>query len=239
MKYFLLAKPTNEPVDDRADEQIIDMGKKNVFLFPHVNIKYYMDNGLFEQSLIEWCKEFCTPDGVFIDIGGHTGTYAINLASRCRHVHVFEPQKATYYALCGGIALSGLCDKISAHNYGVGSPEQVGEINLNIVSLDGGGSSIQSQPEGNVLKTERIRVRTLDDFGISNVCFIKMDVEGNELDVLKGARETLKRSGYPRIIFEYNESNPRLVAYLERELGYDIVPIRGYSNMYLANHRSK
>lgn len=231
--YFILTKTKQTPVDDRHDEQIIDLGAKNVFMLPSVNIKYYMDNGLFEKNLIEWCKELCTPTGVFLDIGGHTGTYAINLAAHVNSVHVFEPQRATYYALCGGIALSGLSAKILAHNCGLGSPDQVGEQTLNIVSVDGGGSSIQNVGM-TVLDTEQITVCALDDFGITNVCFIKMDVEGNELDVLKGARKTIERSGYPRIMFESNAENQDLLAYLEVELGYGVVPIRGYANMYLA-----
>jgi FkbM family methyltransferase len=230
--YFILTKTKHSNVDDRRDEQILDLGAKNVFILPSVNIKYYMDNGLFEKNLIEWCKEFCTKSGVFLDIGGHTGTYALNLAAHVDSVHVFEPQRATYYALCGGIALSGLSAKILAHNCGLGSPDQVGTQTLNIVSVDGGGSSIQNI--GGVLDTEQIDVRTLDEFGINNVCFIKMDVEGNELDVLKGAHKTIERSGYPRIMFEYNSEHSELLAYLTTELGYSVVPIRGYANMYLA-----
>ena len=230
--YFILTKTKYSNVDDRREEQILDLGAKNVFILPYVNIKYYMDNGLFEKNLIEWCKQFCTPSGVFLDIGGHTGTYALNLAANVNSVHVFEPQRATYYALCGGIALSGLSAKILAHNCGLGSPNQVGKQTLNIVSVDGGGSSIQNV--GGVLDTEEIDVRILDDFEINNVCFIKMDVEGNELDVLKGARKTIERSGYPRIMFEYNSENPELLGYLTEELGYGVVPIRGYTNMYLA-----
>ncbi|NDC39609.1 MAG: FkbM family methyltransferase, partial [Proteobacteria bacterium] len=79
-----------------------------------------------------------------------------------------------------------------------------------------------------------IEVRTLDSLALQEpISFIKMDVEDNELSVLKGGQETLKRSGYPPILFESNHANTTLFEFL-KGLGYGIVPIRGISNMFLA-----
>ena len=61
-----------------------------------------------------------------------------------------------------------------------------------------------------------------------------MDVEDNELFVLKGALITLKRSNYPIILFESNNSNEELFSFL-KNLNYKIVQINGYSNMFLAS----
>jgi len=234
--YFVLTKPNNINTNNKEIQQVFDYGESNrVFILPKININYYVKNGLFESDLIEWSKQFCDGNGVFLDVGGHTGTYAINLADSVSEVHVFEPQRATYYALCGGIALSGLSQKIRAHNFGLGSPEQVGHQTLNIVSVDGGGSSIQ--PQNGVLNKEDIEIRTLDEMSIDRVCFIKMDVEGNELDVLKGGQQTIRRSGYPRILFESNTENRELFHYLRENLGYSkIIQINGYANMFLAVH---
>ena len=55
----------------------------------------------------------------------------------------------------------------------------------------------------------------------------------NELQVLQGGVETLKRSGYPKIIFECNRKNDELFDFI-KNMGYGIVPIRGYNNMFLA-----
>jgi hypothetical protein len=87
-----------------------------------------------------------------------------------------------------------------------------------------------------VLREERVEVRTLDSYGIQNIAFIKMDVEGNELSVLKGARETIVRSGNPKILFESNGGHdPELFGYITDTLGYaKIVPINGMANMFLA-----
>jgi len=240
LKYFVLTKPRSVNTDNKEIQQVFDYGEQNrVFILPKININYYVKNGLFESDLIEWSKQFCRRDGVFLDVGGHTGTYALNMAELVSEVHVFEPQRATYYALCGSIALSGLSHKIKAYNYGLGSPNQVGEQTLNIVSVDGGGSSIQPQHDQRVIRQEQIEIRTLDEMDIGQVCFIKMDVEGNELDVLKGGVETIKQSGYPVILFESNTNvnNRDLFDYLQEVLGYNIISINGYANMFLAVHK--
>ena len=61
-----------------------------------------------------------------------------------------------------------------------------------------------------------------------------MDVEENELFVLQGGLETIRRSNYPTLLFESNFENKTLFDYI-REIGYrDIITISGCNNMYLA-----
>ena len=236
--YFLFAKPSQAPIDQNGDNQIVSLGQRKVFLLPQINVDYYAKMGLFESQLIEWCKQFCKKDRVFLDIGAHTGTYSISLAEHCREVHCFEPQRATYYALCGGVALSQI-GNITCHHVGLGSDAQVGKQTLNIVSLDGGGSSIH-QTADPVLDTETIEIRTLDSFGFTNIGFIKMDVEENELFVLKGARKTLETSGFPPIVFESNiDTNTALFDYVCKDIGYEIIKIYGCTNMYLATRNTR
>jgi FkbM family methyltransferase len=141
----------------------------------------------------------------------------------------------TYYALCGSVALSNK-QNITCFQTGLGSEDQVGTRILNIVSNDGGGSSIHITNE--IIRKEKIEIRTLDSYNIENIGFIKMDVEENELDVLKGAMETIIRSNYPKILFESNPNDftrqQALFEYITNVLNYRIIKIGGYSNMYLA-----
>ena len=61
-----------------------------------------------------------------------------------------------------------------------------------------------------------------------------MDVEDNELNVLKGATQTIKQNNHPTIIFESNHENKPLFSYIIDTLGYGaILPISGVSNMFL------
>jgi FkbM family methyltransferase len=232
----LFSRPSSGQTDDNADNQIIHLnpGKRQIYLLPEVNLDYYWRKGLFECQLIEWSKQFCSDKKTFLDIGAHTGTYAISLAAYAKNVVAFEPQRATYYALCGSVAASGMADKVECHRCGLGSDEQVGVQTLKIVSNDGGGSSLIPSEKETILKEEKIEVRTLDSFGITDVGFIKMDVENNELNVLRGALDTLRLSNSPPILFESNESNPALFGFLKEALKYKIVTVRGVSNMFLA-----
>jgi FkbM family methyltransferase len=231
--YFVFSKTDTSKVDDSNDSQIVFLNRRNVFLLPEVNIDYYAKYGLFECQLIEWCKQFCKSDKVFLDVGAHTGTYSISLAKHCSEVYSFEPQRMTYYALCGGVALSNIRNIVCC-NVGLGSDRQIGHQTLNIVSRDGGGSTIH-QPADNVLRTETIEIRTLDSYQLNNIGFIKMDVEENELFVLQGGLQTLERSGYPPIVFESNiDTNTALFHYLEEVLKYTVIKIGGCINMYLA-----
>jgi FkbM family methyltransferase len=181
---------------------------------------------------MEWCKQFCNKNKNMLDIGAHSGTYTISLADHCNHIYSFEPQKMTYYSLCGSVALSNITN-VTCYDYGLGSAEQVGKQNLNIVSLDGGGSSLHCNNENIILKKEEIKIVTLDSFNIQNIGFIKMDVEENELQVLMGSLDTLKNSNYPKILFEMNEINSQLLDFLKK-LDYNTINISGYKNMYLA-----
>lgn len=232
-KYFILTKDAASNIDDDTNNQIFYTNSSQAYILPRVNLDYYASNGLFENHLINWASQFCSRDKVFLDIGAHTGTYTIALASKCKQVYSFEPQKMTYYALCGSIALSNLNNVICIQS-GLGSIEQVGKITLNIVSDDGGGSTVHAPENTTVLRTEDIQIKTLDSFNLNNIGFIKMDVEDNELFVLKGAVKTLHMSNYPKILFEMNKYNNELVNYLTQSLKYRIVGVGGYSNMYLA-----
>ena len=227
-RYFVLSTPD---VTKLECQQVVTLPRQPVHLLPMVNLEYYVKNGLFEANLIHWCKQLCSKDKVFLDIGAHSGTYTVTLADEAKAVYSFEPQKATYYALCGSVALSGK-HNVTCLQVGLGAPEQVGKMPLKIVSADGGGSSLHST-EG-VLRVEEVEIRTLDSYELEDVGFIKMDVEENELFVLMGGLNTIRKSHYPKILFESNYNNTKLFDYV-RSIGYkEVIAVTGCHNMYLA-----
>jgi FkbM family methyltransferase len=231
--YFILRKSKKVPIDDNSENQILILNDSLSYILPETNLQYYYENGLFENGLIEWCKQLCNMDKVFLDIGAHTGTYSISLSNYSKEVFSFEPQKMTYYALCGSVAISNK-NNITCYNVGLGSKEQEGETILNIISNDGGGSSINLLNKETVLRQEKITIKTLDSFEIENIGFIKIDVENNELEVLKGAIQTIERSK-PKILFESNNENKELFRFILNDLKYNkIYNIYGIHNMFLA-----
>jgi FkbM family methyltransferase len=233
--YFILVKDRKKSVSDESVNQVISLDfLKAAFILPKNNLSYYVQHGLFEKHLIEWCKQLCSKDKIFLDIGAHTGTYALNLAPYSKMVYAFEPQKSTFYALCGSVALSGL-DNIECERFGLGDAAQVGDLELKIRSVDGGGSSVQNISGERILRTETSKIKTLDSYELKDVGFIKMDVEHNELQVLHGAVETIRNNNHPKILFENNNDDRAVFNFILNELGYNkIVQIGGQSNMFVA-----
>ena len=248
-KYFLYTKKDGYSVQDITGCQIINPASYagTILLYPEESIDIHYNNAILEGSLIEWCKEFCSKDGIFLDIGAHTGTYSVCLSPHCHSVYAFEPQERTYYALCGSVVMSNR-PNIHCFQMGLGSQYQVVREPhiLHIQNEDGGNSTVSTDVDpSKVIRTETIRMTTLDTFLEGRelnapIRFIKIDVENNELNVIQGAIRTLEKNGYPKILFE-GHSDPQkqkeTVDYLENSLNYNVMPISGYSHMFLASHK--
>ena len=198
-------------------------------LLPLQHVSCTWEHGLFEASLIDWCIQFGDNTGTFVDVGAHTGTYSVLLAPYFERVWAFEPQRSTYYALCGSVALSQLSDKVHCVHAALGDHST--NAVLSITSEDGGGSTLS--PTETCLAQETVHVQTLDSFSLEKVSFLKIDVEGHEEKVLLGARETLSRCR-PKILLEDNRNMlPEFP--LLKELGYTVHPLTGIPNMFFAD----
>jgi FkbM family methyltransferase len=237
-RYIILSKGKNAPADKSDQDQIIYNPTNLSFLLPATHMPYYSQYGLNEDSLIEWSKQFCRKDAIFLDIGAHTGSYAITMAPYAKKVFAFEPQRMTYYALCGGVALSGAFN-VECCPFGLGDESQVGNVPLYIVSTDGGGSTIQTPlSTGSIIGTETVSIRTLDSLELPGpISFIKIDVEQNEKNVLEGGIRTIQ-ANRPVILFEQNDPNSEDMAlYFERTFQYTVMPVNNTANMFLAVYK--
>lgn len=170
--------------------------------------------GCFDEHVIKSAEVLLkgVDSGTVLDIGANMGSFTLPLAKNLKSVKFvsFEPQKMVYYQLCGNIAINKL-HNVEAINLGLGKEDKTINIrvpnydiesNIGAFSLD---DEVRSQ-EDYVCKTEgefqEIKIKTLDSFLFNNIKLIKIDVEGMELDVLKGGVETLKRNNYPPVLFE-------------------------------------
>jgi FkbM family methyltransferase len=220
-----------------------DTGKTKYLLFDSADFitSKILRNELFEPDIhaktIEILKDI--ENGVVLDIGANMGTYAVPLAQQFPNLDFvsFEPQKIIYYQLCGNIMLNRL-NNITANNYALG--EKVETLISNIPDYSvadniGGFRILKEQQAG---YKELIKIVPLDTLNIRCVRLIKIDVEGMEIDVLKGAIQTIHKNEYPPIIFEslYVLERQQLFAFLGR-IGYSISEIN--SNNYLAQKTQK
>lgn len=151
------------------------------------------------------------PTATLIDVGASTGCFT--LLSRhhpALEVWAFEPVELTFDVLRENIYLNALQDK--AHPFKLGVSNYNGEGTLHTVIADGGkGVSIVDGKAAWHKATEesKIDVITLDTFCALHEIIptmIKIDTEGQELLVLKGASETIQKY-HPFLLFEYSQEN--------------------------------
>ena len=195
----------------------------NMACFMPNNIKLateYLYDGVFsyDMGLINWFRGQYgneMKDKVFVDIGTNYGPYLMSLYDIFKHSYGFEPNKHTYNIACANMALYDASYKTTLYNCGLS--DKVESLKYAYVDEFGGGNMFVKNEENDVSNTlihslddyrkdyrhyEYMDVKILDDFNIENIGLIKIDVEGFELNVLKGGENTLKNSNYPMLIIE-------------------------------------
>jgi len=187
--------------------------------------------GRWEYDLMEKVKPFIKPGSTVCDIGSNLGswsTYMSKWVQPAGHVYAFEPQKMVYYQLCGNLFLNQ-CDNVTAYQVALGTHEQNNQ-NIHLTPVDptniGGTKVYDSFGYNEKVLGSIITIRSLDSYNLTPQ-FLKIDVEGYELNVLKGAQQTLERAQYPPFVFEawlwpsFREEREKLFQFIE-SLGYKI-----------------
>lgn len=130
-----------------------------------------------------------------IDVGAHIGQWSRNMAADFEVVHAFEP--VPDYAACWQANIE---DTPNAMLHDVALGESPGLVCLKCGTPGSHGDTFVA-PKDEANAAIDISMRTLDSFDLANVDFIKIDCEGYELFVIKGAERTIKRDR-PCVIVE-------------------------------------
>lgn len=160
-------------------------------------------NGEFRFS-----KETLPSARVVFDVGAHVGLWtraALKINPGAQY-HCFEPCPDTFAELRS----NDFPDNVVLNNCGLGDAE--GELTMYLAPAESGNNSLYSRrgvpspPTGEV----RVRLSTVDAYcaakGIERVDFVKIDVEGHELAVLRGAKRMLTEGRIELIQLEYNDT---------------------------------
>ena len=131
-----------------------------------------------------------TKDEIIIDVGANVGDTSIYWAKLYgAKVLAFEPLSESYEIIRANISLNILDDFITPYNLALDDGTDI--------SFDIGGYMMNYS----INSFKKIKTERLDNFNFNNISMIKIDVEGFELHVLRGAIESIKRNK-PRIIIE-------------------------------------
>lgn len=148
--------------------------------------------GEFSEGEIALFQQLLGPGDVILDIGANIGAHTLFFAKHVTpqgHVYALEPQRLIFQSLCANMALNSITNATCLwaaagdHTGWVKVPALDPEVGANF-----GGVGLGSQPAG-----ESVPLLTIDGLSLSGCRLIKIDVEGMETDVLRGAQETIAR----------------------------------------------
>lgn len=130
-----------------------------------------------------------------LDVGANIGWYTARFAKRqpSSRVYAFEPLPVSYAYLQRNIAINGIADRVSCYNYGLSDVS--GSFDFFIAPAGGTNASLLNVAAATDARTVFGLTLTLDQWCLNQQVrpdFIKCDVEGAELLVFRGGRQTLR-----------------------------------------------
>lgn len=164
--------------------------------------------GLYEYEDFIFFMRYADKGELFFDIGANAGVYTV-LAAKVLDLDVvaFEPVNCTFERLKDNLHINGIEKKVLAKN--IGLSDSVGTLNFTN-NLDA-TNHVALNPNRSLL-VESVRVSTLDneiDELAKIPTIIKIDVEGFELMVFRGAERLLSAKNLRVIIVELNDSGEK------------------------------
>jgi FkbM family methyltransferase len=188
-------------------------------LIAHKNDRYLgkslFEYGEFSEGEVELFREFINKDSIVCDVGANIGAHTLVFSRLAKQVYAFEPVPLTFNALAGMVALNDL-DNVTCVQGGISDIEGVMSFQSLVTNFENNFGAAQLSTFNG---TNPVQV-----FPLNIPCdFLKIDVEGMELQVLKGAREVIQQCR-PVIYVEADRQDDRTskLVLLLTEYGYDL-----------------
>jgi FkbM family methyltransferase len=177
--------------------------------------------GEFSEGEVELFRQMVRPGDVILDVGANIGVHTVFFAAATGPkgaVLAFEPQRLIFQTLCANIALNNFLN-VWCMNVALGdAPGSIRVPTLNPAMRNNfGGLSLGSYSQG-----DHVEVIRLDSLQLGSCRLIKIDVEGMELQVLRGATGLIERFR-PALYVENDrtEHSAELIRYID-SLDYDM-----------------
>jgi FkbM family methyltransferase len=170
--------------------------------------------GIYDRVAVETLTRYLPDGGVLVDVGAGVGSICLFALKACINsgknvtVHAFEPMGLNYDRLVRNTSLNDLAGQVSCHKVALGAER--GALNLCFRGGAGAAAVVQTHPEISLLagqRMERASVETLNewvtDHELSRLDVLKVDIEGAEPLMFRGAIRTIERF-LPVILAEFN-----------------------------------
>lgn len=161
-----------------------------------------------ERHEVSFILSALKPGMIFFDVGANAGLFAISAAKKIggKGVFAFEPCSSTCELLKRNLELNRLAG-VNVVQSALGDSVGGGVLQINVRGRDGLNTLGQAtHPDSKVIGQENVRISTLDVFirehDIPRVDVLKVDIEGAELMMFRGAQDLLSRADAPLILYE-------------------------------------
>jgi FkbM family methyltransferase len=187
-----------------AREVVVNIGGKNYSITSDDDYLEHIKNG-FEPDMVQLFRAVANDSETILDIGANIGCTALLFGELSKNVYAFEPSQTTFSFLEKNILRSGL-KNVFLQNIGLGA--EPGEYTLTFAPSNRSGGFVSNQTQASAgHAVEKIVIHQLDEvvnsLNLQKIDFIKIDVEGFEGHVLRGAAKTLS-SHKPIVVLELN-----------------------------------
>jgi FkbM family methyltransferase len=158
------------------------------------------DEAVWGEHELDLLGEIVAPGGTAIDVGANQGFFAYAFSKIVDKVEAFEPNPD-----CAAFARRMLGARARVHEIALSNTSGTARFGVPIsdqgIVLHLAGNLVEAGDRRSPSRCFNVEVRTLDSYAFKQVRAIKVDVEGSEMEVLRGGRETILRER-PSLIVE-------------------------------------
>jgi FkbM family methyltransferase len=201
-------------------EKIVEVVFENdriLFHVPYGDVDYIQkklvaNRSFYELNNLVGARKVMGEGAVIADIGANIGNHSLFFAVCCRaaHVYAFEPVRTNFDILARNVELNRL-QNVTLFNRPVGVAGEGAAIAS--YKLRNTGATIIERDNASTLK-----YMSLDDVAFSRLDFVKIDVEGQQKDVIRGSERTLRKFR-PKVMIEIRDNELASTNALLRDLG--------------------
>jgi len=195
----------------------LDYPKKDLFIivdnFTEYNVR--VNSCKKEPETVRWIEKFCSDKTVFYDVGANIGAYSLIAAANGARVYAFEPAYPNFCKLNENVSLNGLDDQIDCFPIALSVETKIGEFKYfeTVPGTSKGYYLIEHKYDSKNIHPETEKHTLVysmrdfvDTFKLPYPNMLKIDVDGEELDVIKGALEVLKNPLLRTMLVEIDDS---------------------------------
>ena len=214
----------------------------NFALYNNCIISNIIKNGnKWEPYMHNIFEKYINLDSIVLEAGCHIGTHTLKLASLCKHLHAFEPLPSSNKLLNYNLKTNNITN---VSLYCEGLSDLIGKTQYAwVLEFNPGCAGLMNNPmpmncSKPIDKPINVKLTTIDTLNLQKLDFIKLDIEGYELNALKGAEETIKKHKpvlcieiFDQWLERFDTTSTEVQGYIANVLGY--TQVAKYSSDYI------